>query len=304
MTNNNTPATRLAPPPLGGFAEIDGRRLFVHQSGEGGPAVVFLPGASAIGLDYYLPQQEAAKFTTAVIYDRGGSGYSDPMPLPRSAEAVATELRDLLHAQNIPGPYVLVAHSLGGAYAQRFAQLYPTEVAGLVWVDAFVANWDDFVPAWQSLAASEKLAPTREQLEQALPVMRGYVTEMFADFPTDVREALVDYHVSDVWITVGIAERTKLEVLADEINAGPNLPDVPVIALTPVAVDPNQAALMSEEELRTMHDGKIKMHAALAASVSNGEQRILEDADHSNITFKRADAVVQAIRDVIDRATC
>ncbi|ADD40014.1 alpha/beta fold hydrolase [Stackebrandtia nassauensis] len=303
MTNNSTSSSRLAPPPVGGFAEIDGRRLFVHQSGDGGPAVVFLPGASAIGFDYYLPQQEAAKFATAVIYDRGGSGYSDPMPLPRTAEAVATELRDLLHAQNIPGPYVLVAHSLGGAYAQRFAQLYPTEVAGLVWVDAFVSNWDDFVPASNSLAASEEMAPTREQLEQALPVMREYVTAMFADFPTDVREALVDYHVSDVWVTVGIAERTKLDVLADEINAGPNLPDVPVIALTPVAVDPNQAALMSEEELRVMHDGKIKMHRALVDSVSNGEQRILEDADHSNITFKRVDAVVQAISDVIDRAT-
>ncbi|MFE9637289.1 alpha/beta fold hydrolase [Streptomyces sp. NPDC006463] len=82
MTNNSTSPARLAP-PIGGFQEIEGRRIFVHRSGSGGPAVVFLPGASAVGLDYLVVQQGVSQFTTAVVYDRGGTGHSDPLPLPR-----------------------------------------------------------------------------------------------------------------------------------------------------------------------------------------------------------------------------
>ena len=48
-----------------------------------------------------------------------------------TAEAVATELHELLQAPHIAGPYVLVAHCLGGAYAHPFALLYRLEVAGL-----------------------------------------------------------------------------------------------------------------------------------------------------------------------------
>lgn len=297
-TTNSSPLT----PPFGSFETVDGRRLFVHSEGTGGPAVVFLPGASAIGLDYIAIHEQVATFTTSVIYDRGGSGYSDPMPLPRSAAAVATELRDLLHARGIPGPYVLAAHSLGGAYAQSFAQQYPSEVAGLVWIDAFHSDWDDYVPEEVSLAVSEKMAPTIEQLHQGIPFMRDYVTAMFADFEPAVRDALIEYHLSDVWINVGHAERGHMAPLAEELRTGPGFPDVPFIALTPTATDPNQAALMSEESLKAMHDGKIRFHKALADSVEGGEQRTLPDVDHSDIAFKGAHHIVDAIRDIVEKA--
>jgi hypothetical protein len=35
---------------------------------------------------------------TSVLYDRGGTGWSDPAALPRTAAEVATELHDLLRA--------------------------------------------------------------------------------------------------------------------------------------------------------------------------------------------------------------
>jgi pimeloyl-ACP methyl ester carboxylesterase len=303
MTNNSTSSGRFTP-PIGGFEEIDGRRIFVHKLGSGGPPVVFLPGASAVGLDYLQLQQEVSQFTTAVVYDRGGTGYSDPLPLPRTAAAVATELHELLHAQEIAAPYVLVAHSLGGAYMQRFAQLYPQEVAGLIWLDAFHSDWDKFMPPELSLAASEQMAPQLEQVKQMRPALREMGNTLFAAHPEHVRQALMDAHVSDEWLQSGHIERTNMAVLADELQDGPDIPDVPVIALTVTGTDAADQAMLSEhlEQAQRARDGKKRLDAAIVNSVSHGEHRVLSDAGHTFVIVDRPDAVVQAIRDVVDWA--
>jgi pimeloyl-ACP methyl ester carboxylesterase len=305
MTDNGTSAERPAP-PIGEFQEVDGRRIYVHRLGSGGPAVVFLPGASAVGLDYLHLLQEVSQFTTAVVYDRGGTGYSDPLPLPRTAAAVATELHELLQAEDIAAPYVLVAHSLGGAYAQRFGQLYQQEVAGLVWVDAYHSNWDKFVPPEASLAASEQMAPDLEQIQQMRPAMREMGKKLFAAHPEHVREALIDAHVSDEWLHIGSVERggNYMAALAEEVRAGPELPDVPLIALTAGGTDAADQAMLSEhmEIVQKARDGKKRMDAALVNGVSHGEQRIL-DAGHTFLIVDRSNAVVQAVRDVVDWAS-
>ncbi|MFQ6394192.1 alpha/beta fold hydrolase [Nocardia sp. KC 131] len=297
MTNNSTSPARPAP-PIGGFQEIDDRRIFVHRSGSGGPPVVFLPGATAVGLDYLGVQHEVSQFTTAVVYDRGGTGYSDRIALPRTAAAVATELHQLLRAQNVPAPYVLVPHSLGGFYAHRFAQLYPQDVAGLVWLDGLHRDWDDFMPAAASLATAEQMGPDLEQLGQMRQALREMHAELYADYPEHVRQPLIDARVSDEWMHAGIAERRTLVELAAELRAGPDIPDVPVVALSVLGTDPAQ----QQRALRELHDGRTRMDAALVSAVSRGEQRILSDTFHHRLCFDRPDAVVQAIRDVIGRA--
>ncbi|MFD4441740.1 alpha/beta fold hydrolase [Nocardia sp. NPDC058519] len=296
MTNDNTASTRLAP-PVGGFTEIDGKRIFVHRSGSGGPAVVFLPGASAVGLDYFGVQQQVSLFTTAVVYDRAGTGYSDSLPLPRTATAVATELRELLLAENIPGPYVLAAHSLGCLYAHRFAQLYPHDVAGLVWMDGLHRDWDEFMPQAMRLAAAAAPAPDLEQVEQMRTALRELRGELLADYPEHVRLPLIDARSSAEWIRVGFAERNGLTDVAAELRSGPNLPDVPLVALSVLGADPGQSAAALSE----MHDGRRRMDAAVVNGVSRGEQRIITDTVHHRLCFDRPDAVVEAIRDVVDQ---
>jgi pimeloyl-ACP methyl ester carboxylesterase len=303
MTNNTTSEDR-PPPPIGGFQEVDGRRIYVYRLGGGEPAVIFLPGASAVGLDYLPLQQEVSQFTTAVVYDRGGTGYSDPLPLPRTAAAVATELHELLQAQDIAAPNVLVAHSLGGAYMQRFAQLYPQQVAGLVWLDAFHSDWDKFMPPELSLAASEQMAPQLEQVKQLRLALREMGNKLFAAHPEHVRQALMDAHVSDEWLLSGHIERTNMAVLADELRDGPDIPDVPMIALTVTGTDAADQAMLSEhlELAQRAREGKKRLDATIVNSVSHGEHRILSDAGHTFVIIDRPDAVVQAIRDVVEWA--
>jgi pimeloyl-ACP methyl ester carboxylesterase len=295
MTKNIASAARPAP-PIGEFQAVDGRRIFVHRLGSGGPAVVFLPGSGAVGLDYFAVQQGVSQFGTAVVYDRGGSGYSDPVALPRTAAAVATELHELLHAQNVAAPYILVAHSLGGAYAHRYTQLYPQEVAGLVWVDAFHRDWADFMPA--AASANRQTTPDPEQIRAAV---REMYAALVADYPQHMRQPLIEAHGGDEWLRIGAAERGSLVALTEELRAGPDLPDVPVVALTVEGADPGPQASMPEETIRAMNEGLRRMAAAVVSAVSFGEHRIVTDVGHHQLCFTRPDVVVQAIRDVVDR---
>lgn len=71
-----------------------------------------------------------------LAYNRAGVGLSAMTADPSAPTDVAGDLQALLQAQQLPPPYILVGHSLGGQYAQTFASRYPDQVQGLVLVDA------------------------------------------------------------------------------------------------------------------------------------------------------------------------
>ena len=100
---------RTAPvtsPPVGTCRHVGGVRLFVDHRGVGAPRVVFLPGAGLVGLDYLRLHQRLAGSHASLIYDRAGTGWSDPARLPRTSTAVTDELHALL-ATTGAGPAVL-----------------------------------------------------------------------------------------------------------------------------------------------------------------------------------------------------
>ena len=76
---------------------------------------------------------------------------------------------------------------------------------------------------------------------------------------------------------------------------------MPLIVLTALGLDPFMAAFTPESVLRKMNDSKSIMYTALANSVPRGENRMVENAGHTTIHTDRPDAVVQAIRDLLDR---
>ena len=96
--------------------------------------------------------------TRALAYHRAGYGRSDASPQPRDGAQVVQELRALLQARQLPPPYVLVGHSLGGLYMQLYARQYPAEVAALVLVDSTHpeqmrgAGNPDLWPTWLKVA--------------------------------------------------------------------------------------------------------------------------------------------------------
>ncbi|MFF7638316.1 alpha/beta fold hydrolase [Kitasatospora sp. NPDC008050] len=291
--------TALATPPLGRHFEAGGRQLLLHRSGIGGPTVVFLAGSGAMSLDYLNIHDRVAELTRSVLYDRAGNGWSDPVALPRTAAEVTDELRELLRAAALPGPYVLVGHSLGGAYARHYARRFPGEVAGLLLLDPFHESMlslasEQIRAKLTELHDSQPPEPTDDQLHRA----REALGPTFANWPQEVREPLIERHLA-TWRS-GLAEGRNLYVeVAEELRQAPPLPDIPLIVLTAMGVDPVQVQLWSEETAREMNEGKHRLHAQLAAEVPRGEQRVLLDAGHAWLHEERQDAVLQAVGDLL-----
>ena len=119
----------------GQLVDIGGRRINLHCSGSGGPTVVLMAGLFSWSLVWYKTQPVIAQKTRVCAFDRAGYGFSDPAPRPQILSDVVDDLHAALKAGPIPGPYVLVGHSLGGVEARLYAQRWPEDVVGMVLVD-------------------------------------------------------------------------------------------------------------------------------------------------------------------------
>ncbi len=319
-----SPTTETVP-PAGRLHDVGGRRLLLHRAGSGSPSVVFLSGAGTVGLDYWNVQQLAAQLTTSIVYDRAGTGWSDPVKLGRTCAQVTDELRKLLRTAGVPAPYLLAGHSLGGLYARHYAQRFPDEVAGLLLLDPAHEDYDAYMPErlneMRKASAAGKLlnrlvilaiagalrSALGRDLLLRLPTIRRnrelyrrlFAQEM-AEWPEEIREVLIERHVSLDWLWAGVQEAQNVDELYAEVRRAGPMPDVPLIVLCSTGIDDfRRAVSMGEAEslLREELEGKQRLYAALAASVTRGENRMV-DAGHLTIHFRHPDAVLQAIQDL------
>jgi pimeloyl-ACP methyl ester carboxylesterase len=272
---------------------VDG--VATYPRGTGGPSVLYLPGAGLVGLDFLNLTEEPG--AAHLLYDRGGTGWSDPAPLPRSAAEVARELDRVAG----PGPHVLVGHSLGAVYARRFAQIYPDKVAGMLLLDPGHEDLFDYLPA-EAAAVNEQMKPdpaklpdlSDEQREAALTAWH----KILAAWPDGLRDELAAHHVEQ-WRT-GLYESANLESeVYPELRGGGPTPDVPTIVLSAGAGNPAWAGFGSPELIRQALDGIRELHAGLAKSVTRGEHRVLAGATHQFLHVERPDEVRGALRDLL-----
>ena len=128
------------PPPyaeLGRTYDVDGRAVYLDCRGSGSPTVILEAGFGADGGGWGWLLDDTAETTRVCAWDRPGLGRSDGRGLHSGLEAM-TDLRAVLAAAGERGPYVVVAHSLGGIYALLFASLGARgagDVVGFVMLD-------------------------------------------------------------------------------------------------------------------------------------------------------------------------
>jgi pimeloyl-ACP methyl ester carboxylesterase len=96
----------------------------------GGPTVILEAGGGAYSAVWSAVQETLAPRLRSCAHDRAGFGWSTGAQ--QSMARDNADLRALLTAADIPGPYVLVGHSVGALLVRRYFQHYPENVIGMI----------------------------------------------------------------------------------------------------------------------------------------------------------------------------
>jgi len=119
------------------MVEVNGAAIHIDCRGTEGPVVVLSGGLWVDTNTWTAVRPRVAKFARVCAYDRPGVGASEQRTTSEiTGDGIAEELHALLGAADVPPPYILVGHSIAGLYIRLYANLYPDEVAGLVFADA------------------------------------------------------------------------------------------------------------------------------------------------------------------------
>ncbi len=130
-------AARPAAPVIDELFDVGGYRLYLRCTGRGTPTVVMDASLGGDSSTWAQVEPLLARFTRVCVYDRAALGRSDPAPTPRTSQDMADDVLTLLRVAGVPGPYVLVGHSIGGFNVQLLArQDGGRTVVGVVLVDA------------------------------------------------------------------------------------------------------------------------------------------------------------------------
>jgi pimeloyl-ACP methyl ester carboxylesterase len=293
-------------PQIGRSVDIGGRVLNLYCSGEGSPTVILDTGLGDPGFAWSHIQPEIAKLTRACWYDRAGDGWSDPGPFPRTSEAMARDLHELLRRAEIPGPYVLVGHSLGGLNARVYNGLYPDDVAGAVLVDA--AHEDeprrapDFMLApfqpprylWRPIWIAAQAALAVGLIRLTTPRV-----ELPADRAARTREQVVRaLRQQPKAIATLAGDASGPDSYAQAERAG-GFGDRPLIVLTQGKVEmPPSPTAMDREWAAYVQVWMHEIQPKLARLSTRGRQVIVTESGH-RIHEEAPQAVIAAVREVL-----
>lgn len=135
-------SARSAYPAPGKLVDVGGYRLHVLCEGpRTARTVMWLGGSYGQALWVQPSHKQMARTDRSCIIDRGGLGWSDTGPFPRSVDQIVSETRKALIGAGERPPFVLVGHSFGGLYAANYTNRFPRDVAGLVLLDPTAPGW-------------------------------------------------------------------------------------------------------------------------------------------------------------------
>src|SRR5579871_456509 len=216
----------------GQLVDIGGRRLNLKCSGSGLPTVVLMAGLGSWSPVWFSTQPEIAKRTHVCTFDRAAYGFSDAPPKPQVLSDVPEDLHRALKAANLPGPYILIGHSVGGLEARMFAERWPEEVAGMVLVDTSLAAQSLNQAKWPQFDESEKRTSqalrctslaVRKPLEPSDPEYPDCTTALPPGTPAAFRQAWPQFFSADyaaAQLSLSAALYTHRYDSADHIHLG------------------------------------------------------------------------------------
>ena len=211
-----------------------GRKLYIECVGRGSPTVVLLSGLDAAADLWHRAEQRPPKvyptvgmFTRVCAYDRPGTpladgepSRSDPITQPTDPRTAVDDLRALLGAAHVPGPYVLAAHSYGGLIARIYAARYPSEVVGMVFIDVLS-------PELRAQMTPTEWATWKTANDRPLEAVAEYPALERLDFDESLDQVEAVAPIKPMPLAVLTADQTFAEVVPELIDNGELPPDTP-----------------------------------------------------------------------------
>lgn len=294
---------RQAYPAPGRLVDVGGgRRIQIDCRGAGSPTVVLEAGLDYLGsLSWAAVQDSIAATTRVCAYSRAGIMWSDAPDAPFDVASVARDLHAALVASGEPAPFVMVGHSIGGPYVMSFTHAYPSEVKGLVFVDA--SHPEQFARFYA--IAGKSLAPSPRIFELGAALAW---TGLVRVLPTEAAPRTWSertQRVAPVFLPVSVRavarETEAVDATLATAGAFRELGDRPLVVLTAGKEQP-AAALQSMGLTRAqgarIHDVTRMLHDDQATWSRHGRHELVPDATHY-IQFDRPDVVIRATRDVV-----
>src|SRR5207247_279824 len=123
-----------------------------------------------------------------------------------------------------------------------------------------------------------------------------------AGWPEEVREPLIERHVSPEWLRTGFREAGNQDELGEQMRRAGPAPDVPLIIVAANGIDAFKRAVSQgtpDSLLEAEIEGKLRLYRAWADSVRRGEVRVADGAGHASIHWTHPGTVAGAIRDLL-----
>lgn len=274
-------------PPPGQLVDIGGYHLHINCTGTGSPTVIIDAGLGDGSTMWGFVQPEVAKTTRVCTYDRAGLGWSDAGPLPRDAAQIAKELHTLLQNANIPEPYVMVGHSMGGLGVRVFVHEYASKIAGVVLIDSMSPN--QFTPSQtevQSQSDSQSQPFSFLATLARFGVVRLIVRPLgIINYVPPNEKAYYSLYVRTQNVQAFTNESQGMPAAAAQAAAVKSFGDLPLIVLT--------------AKLNNM-PGWQEWQTELLQLSSNSQQLFAENSDH-NIQIEKPEAAVSAIIQMVEQ---
>lgn len=280
------PLDRSAYPMPGQLVDVGGRQLHLSCTGTGSPTVVLEAGFGGDSTSWAWIAPEVAQDTRVCVYDRAGMGWSEPATGPQDGVAVANDLHTLLDRAHEPGPYVLVGHSLGGAFVLNFAARYPDDVAGVVLLDSMHPEQYSRVPGYPILYQVYRRVSAVFPSLARLGVGHLAAPILVSDLPPDQQAAARANAATPRVLAAQHAEWSMIRTTLTEAQALTTLGDRPLMVVTAE---------------RGMEDGWMPLQDELATLSTQSIHRVLPDASHDELVVDESVAALstQAIRDLV-----
>ena len=274
LTPTPLPASTPTPFPeeFTGEVKVGDYQMTITCKGTGEPTIILENGNDYIS----WPKPKFSEISRTCIYPRVGMGQGS-VKGPRTALDQVNDLHELLKLTGIPGPYILVGHSIAGYNLLLYTNQYPEEVVGLVCVDCRYPIFIDLFIEKLKGAYADK--PEAEELIQKAIVYWYMDEEVLNKTNWPYTKEKIDLYQSAI-----------------QVRNVTSLGDRPFVVLV---ADYTEPSVFQERELFNQSWNEAQVMLSQLSTQSRTE--VISGASHLSILTHKA--VTKAIQEVYDKVT-